>query len=419
MQLVQDEATKQRQLDTMKRRATALLVASTVVFIAARWVPVAHGSFWLGALQTTAEAAMVGGLADWFAVTALFRRPLGLPIPHTAIVATRKDRVGRSLGAFVQRNFLTREVIQHRLASARAAERLAHWLATPENARSISRHAAVVLASAAQMLKDEDVERLIDRTVATPVKALRVTPLLSRLLTVVTEGNRHQELLNDVIRVAARAVEDNRALIRDRIEAESPWWIPTAIDDKIFQRLLSGVERMLGEIELDPSHPLRVRFDAALRRFMERLDSSPEMAARVEAWKEEMLATETARRFSTSLWNEGKAALVRYADHPDADDPGNVVEHALTTFATKVAGDPALLGQVDAGIADIAAFLVARYQDEVADLIAQTVASWDPEVTSRRVELAIGRDLQFIRINGTLVGGLAGFVIYLVSHAFP
>jgi uncharacterized membrane-anchored protein YjiN (DUF445 family) len=419
MQIVPDEATKQRQLDIMKRRATALLVGSTVVFIATRWVSVHHPWFWLLALQATAEAAMVGGLADWFAVTALFRHPLGLPIPHTAIVATRKDRVGRSLGAFVQRNFLTREVIESRLRAAHAAERLAQWLAVPENARSISRHAAVVIASASQMLKDEDVERLIDRTVANRVKAVRVAPLLGRLLALVTEGNRHQELLNDVIRVAARAIEDNRTMIRDRIEAESPWWIPTAVDETIYKKVLTGIERMLVDIETNAAHPLRARFDASLRRFMDNLDNSPETAARVELWKEELLATDAARRFSTSLWNEGKSALIRYSEHPDAAGAGNVFEQALTTFATKVASDPELLHRVDEALVDVAVFLVARYQDDVGDLIAQTVQSWDPEVTSRRVELAIGRDLQFIRINGTLVGGLAGLLIFLVSHAFP
>jgi uncharacterized membrane-anchored protein YjiN (DUF445 family) len=419
MQLVADEAVKQRQLDTMKRRATALLAVATVVFVAARYIEVATGSFWMGALRATAEAAMVGGLADWFAVTALFRHPMGIPIPHTAIVPTRKDRVGRTLGAFVQRNFLSREVIENRLRTLRVAERLAEWLASPENARTISRHLASAMASAAQMVPDDEVERIIGGTVATRVRAVRVTPLLSRLLGVLTEGNRHQELLSEVLQVATRVITDNRALIRRKIEEESPWWLPTSVDEKIYVKIVTAIERTMSEIERDTAHPLRGRFDHAVRRFMERLENSPEMARRVEEWKEEMLATDTAKRFSGSLWIDGKGALTKYAENPaDGGEFGGAVEQAITTFGEKVLTDPELLAKVDAVIVDVAVALVARYQDEVADLIAHTVASWDPAVTSKRVELAIGRDLQFIRINGTLVGGLAGLVLYLMSNAW-
>ncbi len=416
MQLVADESVKQQQLDQMKRRATMLLVGATLLFLIAHTLEVRLTSFWWGAVSATAGASMVGGLADWFAVTALFRHPLGLPIPHTAIIPRRKDRVGRTMGAFVQRNFLSREVIEARLRTMKVAERIGQWLAQEENARSITLHAAGALASAAGLVQEQEVERIIGGTVATRVRAVRVAPMLSRLLDVLTEGNRHQQILSEVLQLTTRVVEDNRALIRTRIEQESPWWIPGSIDDKIYKKVLSAIERTMVEIERDGAHPLRARFDAALRRFIERLDSSPEMAQRIEAWKEELLTTEAARRFSASLWIDGRQALVRYAEHPEsAGEFGAAVEHAITTFGTTVVVDQELLARVDQGILDIATYLVVHYQEEVADLIAQTVASWDPEVTSKRVELAIGRDLQFIRINGTLVGGLAGLVLYFVS----
>jgi uncharacterized membrane-anchored protein YjiN (DUF445 family) len=416
MQLPQDEATRQAQLDRMKRRATALLVVATVIFVVAR---VLEPRFpWLGIIRATAEASMVGGLADWFAVTALFRHPMGIPIPHTAIVPARKDRVGRTLGAFVQKHFLTRDVIANRLRNLDVAPRLAQWLASPDNVRQIARHTASSLASAAQLVRDEDVEAFIDRGVAERVRAMKAAPLLGRLLSIMTADNRHQDLLNEAIRLAANAVEDSRALIRLRVEEETPWWVPSAIDDKIYRKIVSAIERTLIEVRDDPEHPLRDRFDGALQDFIEKLNHSPAVASRIEALKEELLLSETARRFSSGLWGRAKTALIRYAETPDGIAPGTI-ERAINAFGEAVLQDADLLGKVDDFVVDVAMFLVDRYQSEVADLIAHTVASWDPDVTSRRVELAIGRDLQFIRINGTLVGGLAGMLIYLISKLMP
>ena len=415
MQILADEATRQAQLDKMKRRATGLLVLATIVFIVARVLESRWS--WLGIIRATAEAGMVGGLADWFAVTALFRHPLGIPIPHTAIVPAKKDRVGRTLGAFVQRNFLTREVIENRLRSMQVGLRLAEWLADPDNARTISRSAATAMSSAAQMLRDEDVQQVIDHSLAERVRAMHLAPLIGRILSVVTENDRHQEVLDEVIELASRVVNDNSEVIRSRIEAETPWWIPTAVDDKIFKRVLGAIQRLLTELSADPNHALRQRFDVALHEFIDRLNTSPEFAARVDAWKEEFLDNDAARRFSASVWQDAKAALARFAANPEPREPG-VIENALTTFGQKAIDDPELLAKLDKFAVDVAVFLVGRYQDEVADLIASTVASWDPEITSKRVELAIGRDLQFIRINGTIVGGLAGMVIYLISSLF-
>jgi uncharacterized membrane-anchored protein YjiN (DUF445 family) len=268
------------------------------------------------------------------------------------------------------------------------------------------------------MLRDEDVQHVIDRSLAEWVRAMHLAPVLGKVLKVMTEDDRHQEVLDEVLEVASRVVNDNASLIRERIERETPWWIPSAVDDKIFKRVLSGIQKLLSELSADPQHQLRQKFDASLDKFIERLNTSPEFAAKVDAWKEEFLDNEAARKFSASLWHDGKEALARFAADPDSAAP-NAIENGLTTFGQKALDDPELLAKLDDFAIDIAAFLVARYQDEVAELIASTVAAWDPELTSRRVELAIGRDLQFIRINGTIVGGLAGMVIYLISSLFP
>jgi uncharacterized membrane-anchored protein YjiN (DUF445 family) len=416
MQQLQDEATRQRALDRMKRRATLLLVAAAIIFVVTRLLEYRYP--WIGIIRATAEASMVGGLADWFAVTALFRKPLGLPIPHTAIVPTRKDRVGRTLGAFVQKNFLNRDVIEARMRALHVGERIAQWLADPENVRQIARHAASGLASAAQLVRDEDVEEFIDRSVAQRVRATKAAPLLGRVLSLITTGNRHQELLDEALRLTASAVEDNRSMIRTRVEEETPWWVPSAIDDKIYRKIVSAIERTIIDVRDDAEHPLRARFDASLRRFIEKLNSSPEMQARIEALKEELLLNDATKHFSASLWVSAKGALTRYAENPEGVAPGTI-ERALNAFGEAALADPELLKKIDDFVMEIAMYLVERYQSEVGDLIAHTVSSWDPDVTSRRVELAIGRDLQFIRINGTLVGGLAGMVIYLISKLLP
>ena len=399
----------------MKARATGMLVFATIVFVIARVFESRYP--WVGFIRATAEASMVGGIADWFAVTALFRHPLGIPIPHTAIIPANKDRVGKTLATFVQRNFLTREVIEARLRGLHIGERLAAWIAQPENARTIARQTATALSAGAHVLKDEDVQELIDHSVEERIRKTRIAPVAGRLLSVVTEGNRHQELLNEAIILIARTVEQNHDLIRDRVQRESPWWVPTAVDEKIYRKIVSSIERTLVEIRDDPDHPLRERFDQALRTFIDNLQHSPQTVARVEELKQEFLDTEAVRRFSASLWVDAKAALLRFAESSEKSaKSGGTIERALTTFGEAVLADPALVRKLDDIIMDVAVFLVERYQNDVADLITHTVQNWDAEVTTKRVELAIGRDLQFIRINGTLVGALAGLIIYTISR---
>src|SRR6266566_8237294 len=283
-----DDAERQARLDAMKRRATALLAVALVVFVVAS---IYEPQFaWLGYVRATAEASLVGGLADWFAVTALFRHPLGLPIPHTAIVATRKERIGRILGNFVQNHFLSRDVIAANLRAVHPAERAARWLADPENSRRIARQVASGLAKTLETLPDEEVQALVRQVVSARLRATRVAPALGKTLAVVLAGNRQEELLNVAARFAAEAVLDNRELIRERVRAESPWWVPGVVDDEIYRRIIDAVERLLRDMGADPTHPLRAAFDDAIRDFIERLQHSPEIIARAEAMKEEWLA---------------------------------------------------------------------------------------------------------------------------------
>ncbi len=408
-----DEDIRAQQLHQMKMRAGGLLILAAIAFAVSHYF---IGDYsWLGWVQAFSEAAMVGGLADWFAVTALFRHPMGIPIPHTAIIPARKDRVGHALGAFVERNFLNRDVIEERLLQAKLGERLAYFLSDPSNSKAVARHAARGLVAAAESMRDDDVQAMIDTAIADRIKRATVAPFIGRGLSLITSGNRHQELLDEAIRLAARAVAENEDLIRSRIEAETPWWVPGVLDDQILKKVMRGMERTLNDVEGDVNHPLRARFDAALKKFIEDLQSSPEVMQRAEQLKDEILSADAIRHFSSSIWTDAKAALVRRAERAEETDI-DTISTGLSNLGRAILDDAVLMERVDGWLRLGVLGLVERYQSEVSELISHTVRGWDPSATSRRIELAIGRDLQFIRINGTIVGGLVGLILYAITR---
>ena len=408
-----DAEAKQIQLDRMKRRATGLLVLMGVVFVAAWILESAHP--WLGYVRATAEAGMVGGVADWFAITALFRRPLNLPIPHTAIIPSRKDRIGRSLGNFVQNNFLSPEVLGAKLRAAALSRRASEWLRDPEHARLVVRQAAGALRSATAVVRDDDVHAFLERSVIEPLKQRPIAPVLASGLTLLTANDRHQQLLDRVVHGLARLLAENEELIRDRVREESPWWVPEFVDDKLHDRIVDGIARTLYSVSEDPSHPLRRQLDELLTNWIEQLRESPEMMARAESLKQQVLDNPTSDRLTESLWHELKQVLDRQVDAAEQGIPGGL-ERGLSALAEAALEDEALLAKIDEWIIGAVLRIVEQHRHEVGQLIAATVSAWDPDETSRRIELQIGRDLQFIRINGTLVGGLVGLVLYAVTQ---
>ena len=415
LQPLKDEELKRQQLDSMKRRATGLLVLATIIYVIARVLEERWPGF--GYLRATAEAAMVGGIADWFAVTALFRYPMGIRIPHTAIVPNRKDRIGKSLGNFVQNNFLSPAVLSARLRNAQIAAKVADWLSEPAHGEIVGKHAAAAVTGIVGVLKDEEVQELIQDNVIRRVRATQVAPIMGNVLGVVTADNRHQEILNAALRLADRLVDENRDALRARIREELPWWVPAPIDEKIYQKIIDGVERTLEEVASNPEHPLRGRFNEAMAEFIEKLKTSPELIARGEALKEEVLEHPAVRGYSASLWGDVKGSVLKHAADPGSEFRRRIA-HAVTRFAGSMREDPELLAKVDGWIESAVLYFVEQYRHEVAELISSTVSAWDPEDTTRKIELQIGRDLQFIRINGTLVGALVGLLIYTFSQAF-
>ena len=411
---VADAETKQLQLDRMKRRASGLLVLMAVVFVVAWLLEPRHP--WLGYVRATAEAGMVGGVADWFAITALFRRPLNLPIPHTAIIPQRKDRIGRSLGNFVQNNFLSPDVLGAKLRAAQLSRRAAEWLREPEHARTVVRQAAGALRGASAVVRDDDVHALLERSVIEPLKRRPIAPVIADGLALLTVNDRHQQVLDRLVDGLGRLVKENDGLIRDRIREESPWWVPDFIDDRLHDRIVDGIGRTLANVSADPGHPLRRQLDELLVTWIEQLRESPEVRARAETIKQQVLDHPTSEQLTESLWREVKRTLDQQVDAAEQGTPGGL-ERGISALATAALEDDALLAKIDEWIIGAVLRIVDQHRHEVGQLIAHTVSAWDPDETSRRIELQVGRDLQFIRINGTLVGGMVGLALYAITQA--
>lgn len=395
----------------MKIVAAAMLVVATVVFVAAR---IHGGEGWVGYVRAFAEAAMVGALADWFAVTALFRHPLGLPIPHTAIIPNRKDQIGRSLGEFVESNFLTHEVLGERLAQASIGRRLGAWLSVDTHARRASEAMGDALHGTLEVLDDKEVQDGLERVVRVRVLATPAAPLVGKAIDLTVEGGHHQRLLDAVLVGLGGFLDDNRATFRKRLDSESPWWVPEPIDDRIFEKIYSAVGRFLHDVGNDPDHEVRHSVDARVRVFADRLKSDPELLAKGEEIKQELLEHPDVRAWLESLWEGAKRGMIAAADDPDSELRTRMTI-SLQSFGERLANDPDLQHKVDDWVERSLGYVIEHYRTEVSDLIASTVERWDGASTARKMELQVGRDLQFIRINGTLVGGLAGVAIHAVG----
>ena len=404
-----------RDLRRMKVFATGLLVFAAVVFVLARTFE--EEATWVGYLESAAEAAMVGALADWFAVTALFRYPLGIPIPHTAIIPRRKDDIGRSLGDFVQGNFLTPDVIGERLATARIAERLGGWLAQPANAERAAEATADALGGVVEVLDDRDVQEALGSAVEKRLARTEVAPLLGKAIDVAVEGGHHQRMLDGVMRGLVSFLDDNRTMLRDRLDQESPWWVPEAIDDRVFNKLFTGVERFLADVSATPNHEFRHSLDQRIRALAIKLREDPELIAKCESMKLEVLEHPDVQGWLQSLWGEVKESLLEAANDPASDLRRRLV-HGFATAGRRLGVDRELQAKVDGWIESVVLHVAEHYRGEVAELISSTVERWDAAETGRRIELQVGRDLQFIRINGTVVGGLAGLAIHTFSELF-
>lgn len=409
------EREKARGVRRMKAIAVGFLGLATVVFLVTRWLESRGAGAWAGYVQAAAEAGMVGAMADWFAVTALFRRPLGLPIPHTAIIPTRKDALGDSLGDFVGDNFLSDAVVRQRLAHMDVTRRFGVWLADPRHAERVTEELAALARAALTILRDEDVQSVFGHAITRRVSARQVAQPIGALLGRVVDDGGHHGLVDLVVAKAHGWLVENRDAVLRVVAEESPGWSPAFLDRTVANKVHRELVRFAAAVRDDPGHPARRAVDAFLADTAEDLQHDPRMIAQVEGLRDRTLAHPQVQELIASVWGAARAMLVEATEDPDSELRGRATE-AVRAFGTRLADDPRMRAKVDTWLADGAAYVVTNYRAEITALISDTVRAWDPAETSRKIELHVGRDLQFIRINGTVVGALVGLVIHTVGE---
>ncbi|WP_403489415.1 DUF445 domain-containing protein [Streptomyces caniferus] len=408
---------RRRAVRRMKTLATGLLLAVALVYVLAKWAGASGAGGWTGFVAAAAEAGMVGALADWFAVTALFKRPMGLPIPHTAIIPTKKDQLGQSLGDFVGENFLSGEVVRRRLRSVGIGRRVGGWLAEPRNADRVTAEVSTALRGALTVLRDSDVQAVVGEAITRRADAQEIAPGIGTMLErIVAEGGHKRVVDLLVARVHDWLVEHGDSVM-SAVSGGAPGWTPRFVDRKVGDRVYKELMRFVTEMRDMPEHPARGAIDRFLRDFADDLQSDPATRAKVERLKSEVLGRGEVQDLIASAWGSVRAMIVAAAED-ERSELRLRVRAALLSLGRRLSDEKRLQEKVDGWLEGAAVYVVTTYQSEITSLITDTVAGWDAEHTSKKIEAHIGRDLQFIRINGTVVGALAGLAIYAVSQAF-
>ena len=400
---------RRRALRRMRTLAVSLLLFAAVVYLATQ----GRVGFW-GFVNAGAEASMVGAIADWFAVTALFKHPLGLPIPHTALIPRRKDELGRSLEEFVGENFLQETIIRERLDAAQLSSRAGAWLSDEANARRVVDESAAVLHIGLSRIRDEDMLSLVEEVLLPRFLAEPVSPVAGSLLEEIVRDRAHHGLVDLALEEAHRWLTQNEQVFVEIVLERAPWWSPSAVNDRVTHRLHLEVVSWVDDIRRDPYHHARGALDAALEQLAHDLLHDPATQERMERLKDRVLSHPQLLVTATSLWNAFRRALMEALDDVDGPLRRRAVDE-LRSFGDRLTHDDALRARGDRYAADLVVFAVGRYGDELTAVITHTVNRWDGKEAARKIELHVGRDLQFIRINGTIVGGLVGVLIHTVS----
>lgn len=409
-----NEARQRRQLVVTRRRATALLAVVAAVFVATVAAG-AEGSSVLGYVQATAEASLVGGLADWFAVVALFRHPLNVPIPHTAVIPERKEQFGETLGEFIQSSFLTPDAVAERVRASGVGDRVASWLSDPANADKLAGHVLGGAVEVVDLLEDDTVHEVLHRLVRDRVESASIVPLVGRALGSLTKEGRHDEMVDAALTGIDRYLDEQRHALQTRFRDQSPWWLPGAVEDRIFVRLLDGVRAVLDDMAHDRGHGLRRQLDARILEFVEELQTSAELRARGEQLTRDLLDRPELRTWVADIWSDAKSQLREQSVDP-ASELRQHLARAIASGGDRLRTEPALAVKIDDAAEAAARYVVDNFGGEIIELVSGTIARWDGHETADRLELLLGPDLQFIRINGTVVGGLAGLALHSIAQ---
>lgn len=398
---------------SMRRNATLLLVLMAGIFIVAHNLEDRHMAW--GFVAAFAEAAMVGGLADWFAVTALFRHPLGIPIPHTAIVPNNKDRIGDTLAAFLRDNFLTASIVARRMKRFDVAEAIGNFLTDSEQGEGRMREGASrLIAMILESLDDERLGNSAKSAIASRMRELEISPILGQALGTAVRDNRHVPIVDSLVRWASNILDSNedvvRAMVYERANNFMRW---LAIDDRLSDSIITGLRRLLIQMEADPHHPLRGKANEGIVGLVFDLQHDEKTMERVEQFKLEMIDNPAVTDWLDGMWQQAREALLRAARDPDKVMEGRFGD-ALRDLGETMKTDPEIKRAINQFARRAAVGAIADYGDSIVKLVSETVRAWDADTVTKRVENAVGRDLQFIRINGTLVGGLVGLTIHTI-----
>ncbi|MCU1435553.1 MAG: hypothetical protein JWR71_2278 [Pseudarthrobacter sp.] len=412
-QLSAGDAEKAAALRKMKLVALGLLIAMAVIFVFAFALQKEYP--WLQYVRAAAEGGMVGALADWFAVTALFKYPMGIKIPHTAIIPRRKDQIGASLGEFVETNFLSEQVVHDKLASLDVARKAGAWLSGPGGAERVAKEGAAVIRGAFKVLNDDDVQAVIEAMVRKHLVAPPWGPPVGRMAERIFADGHHHKLVDLLVDRAADWVDANHETVSRLVSDRSPTWVPQFVDGLVGDKVYVEILKFTRAVQSDPNHQVRQQIDKYLTDLAQDLQFDPVMIARAEDIKAQVLGDPEVRELASRTWGTVKNALLSAVDDPDSELAVRF-KATVRDFGSRLVNDDELAGKVNTWIGDAAGYLVRTYRSDIAGVITDTVARWDAEETSQKIELQVGKDLQFIRINGTVVGSLAGLAIFTAAH---
>jgi uncharacterized membrane-anchored protein YjiN (DUF445 family) len=398
----------------VRRIATGLLIAMAAVFVIARINEGVHPA--IGFVRAFAEAAMVGGLADWFAVTALFRHPLGIPIPHTAIVPNNKDRIGDTLAVFLKQNFLIPRLIARKMRGVDVAGVIGRFLAEPAGgAGRIRLGASRLLADALAALDQDRLGGMVKSAIADRMRELNLAPLLGQALNAALADGRHQPLLDGLVKWSAGALEDNEQLIHQMVHDNSGALVRlTGIDEAVSNRIVAGLAKLIGEMAEQGDHPFRLKAEEGLAKLANDLLHDAETQARVERIRDEIMDNAAVKAWLDGLWEQGRSALLRAARNPDTILAGQIGD-MLKQLGQMLSDDARLRALINRFARRTLVGAIDNYGDNALYLVSDTIRSWDAQTITQRLENVVGADLQFIRINGTVVGGLVGLILHSLS----
>ncbi|MFD6674521.1 DUF445 domain-containing protein [Rhodococcus zopfii] len=413
--LSNDDDVKRGDLRRMKAVATGFLVFATVVYLFCRWQETRGAGEWVGYVRAASEAGMVGALADWFAVTALFRHPLGIPVPHTAIIKKKKDQLGASLSSFVGTNFLAPEVVSAKIESAQIPLRVGGWMAQPANAQRVAQETSTVLRGIVTVLREEDIQQIIDNTIVKRIAEPEWGPPIGRVLTELIAEERHLPLIDMLAERAHQWALGSQETIDRIISRDSPSWSPKFVDMLLGEKIHRELVEFTWKVRSNPGHEVRLAANKFLADYARDLQTDPATIAKAERVKAEIMGRDEVTQLAAATWRTAKRMILESVDDPNSTLRTKVAENVMH-FGARLRDDDELRGKVDGWLLGGARYIASNYADEITAVIRETVERWDADEASRKIELAVGRDLQFIRINGTVVGSLAGLAIYTVSQ---